>query len=381
MKQTARIISTYTADVSGAASALFELGGMTVMHDASGCNSTYNTHDEPRWYDQDSLVFISALSEMEAILGDDEKLVSDITAAALDLKPRFIAIAGTPIPMITGTDLPAVARRVERNTGIPAFGLKTNSMHSYLLGAGMALEAVARRFVRAGVPREAASGKVNVLGMTPLDFSVNGSERSIRQWLSGNGFTPLSVWAMGSTLDELAEAGRAAVNLVVSYDGLPTAKYLRETFGTPWVAGVPFGLAFSGRLAELLRRAAETGENAAPCALRPESAGPRAVIVGESVCSGSLAAAAALDEGVSARVVCPLETEAGLLASGETESPDEDDIIPQLRPGDLIAADPLYRPICPKDSAFYPLPSEAFSGRIYRKDIPNLIAKKTNLKG
>ncbi|HNY00827.1 MAG TPA: oxidoreductase, partial [Oscillospiraceae bacterium] len=64
MKQTARIISTYTADVSGAASALFELGGMTVMHDASGCNSTYNTHDEPRWYDQDSLVFISALSEM-----------------------------------------------------------------------------------------------------------------------------------------------------------------------------------------------------------------------------------------------------------------------------------------------------------------------------
>ena len=143
MKQTARIISTYTADVSGAASALFELGGMTVMHDASGCNSTYNTHDEPRWYDQDSLVFISALSEMEAILGDDEKLVSDITAAALELKPRFIAIAGTPIPMITGTDLPAVARRVERNTGIPAFGLKTNSMHSYLLGAGMALELAA----------------------------------------------------------------------------------------------------------------------------------------------------------------------------------------------------------------------------------------------
>ncbi|MEG2653826.1 MAG: oxidoreductase, partial [Ruthenibacterium sp.] len=39
MKQTASIISTYAADVSGVASALFELGGMTVMHDASGCNS------------------------------------------------------------------------------------------------------------------------------------------------------------------------------------------------------------------------------------------------------------------------------------------------------------------------------------------------------
>ena len=49
MKQIARMISTYTADVSGVCSALYELGGMVVMHDPSGCNSTYNTHDEPRW--------------------------------------------------------------------------------------------------------------------------------------------------------------------------------------------------------------------------------------------------------------------------------------------------------------------------------------------
>ena len=48
MKQTARIISTYSADVMGVCSALFELGGMVVIHDPSGCNSTYNTHDETR---------------------------------------------------------------------------------------------------------------------------------------------------------------------------------------------------------------------------------------------------------------------------------------------------------------------------------------------
>ena len=33
MKQTQAFLSTYTADVSGVCSALFELGGMTVMHD------------------------------------------------------------------------------------------------------------------------------------------------------------------------------------------------------------------------------------------------------------------------------------------------------------------------------------------------------------
>ena len=57
MRQSYRMIPVYTADVSGVCSALYELGGMTVMHDPSGCNSTYNTHDEIRWYDQDSLIF------------------------------------------------------------------------------------------------------------------------------------------------------------------------------------------------------------------------------------------------------------------------------------------------------------------------------------
>ena len=58
MKQTARIISIHAADTSGVCSMLYELGGMVVVHDASGCNSTYSTHDEPRWYRQDSMIYI-----------------------------------------------------------------------------------------------------------------------------------------------------------------------------------------------------------------------------------------------------------------------------------------------------------------------------------
>ena len=37
MKQTARIISTYSADTFGVCSALFELGGMVVMHGPRSC--------------------------------------------------------------------------------------------------------------------------------------------------------------------------------------------------------------------------------------------------------------------------------------------------------------------------------------------------------
>ncbi|MBQ5684575.1 MAG: hypothetical protein IIV27_02950, partial [Clostridia bacterium] len=93
----------YSSDLSGVCSALYELGGLLVMHDASGCNSTYATHDEPRWYGSDSLIFISGLREYDAILGNDEKYIRDVCEAAEETHPTFIAVFGSPIAAMTGT--------------------------------------------------------------------------------------------------------------------------------------------------------------------------------------------------------------------------------------------------------------------------------------
>ena len=78
MRQTRRILPVTAGDISGAASALYELGGMTVIHDPSGCNSTYNTHDEIRWYDQKSLIYVSGLTDVDVINGDDDRLIAEV---------------------------------------------------------------------------------------------------------------------------------------------------------------------------------------------------------------------------------------------------------------------------------------------------------------
>lgn len=370
MKQTSTIISTYSADVFGVCSALFELGGMTVMHDASGCNSTYTTHDEPRWYDMDSMVYISGLSEMEAIMGDDEKLIGDICAAAQQLQPRFIAVAGTPIPTMTGFDFEAVAQLIEDRTGIPAFGFPTTGMNTYVHGANMALEAMARRFVnRAAKKTEAPS--VNILGLTPLDFSVNGADGSIAAFLKESGFEVLSKWAMGSSLEDLSKAGSAHVNLVVSSTGLGAAKALQELFGTPYVVGVPMGAEYSALLRGALQTTAATGENQFPaCCL----SGGDVVVVGEAVTSVSLASALELSLGKAARVVCPTECEKTLLRPKDAHLIYEEDIASAIASAKTIIADPLFRPICPEQAKFVELPAENFSGRIWREGIPNLIS-------
>lgn len=257
MKQARTILPTYSADVFGVCSALYELGGMTVMHDASGCNSTYSTHDEPRWYDMDSLVFISALTEMEAIMGDDSKILRDMETAIAELHPKFATLCGTPIPMMIGCDIPTIASQLERESGIPCFGFQTSGMRSYLCGASEALEAVVRRLTdRNAVVRP---GTVNILGATPLDFSVTGSVPAMVSLLEQNGWEVLSTWAMGSTLSDLSRAGQAQVNLVVSGVGMKAALALQELYGTPYVVGTPTGEAFSAHILKLLEQAALDG--------------------------------------------------------------------------------------------------------------------------
>lgn len=433
MRRTNRILPVYAADISGVCSALYELGGMTVMHDASGCNSTYTTHDEPRWYSMDSMVYISALSELEAVMGDDEKLVGDIVDAAGNLHPRFICMGGTPIPMMMGTDFRGIARMIERQTGVPVIGIPTNGMHSYVQGAGEALKWMAKRFCP---PREEPAGagavrdrcdkrpkdsgnhriKVNILGVTPLDFSLTGNIARMKQFLLDQGMEIVGCWAMESSLDELMLAGEADVNLAVSGVGLPVARQLREMYGTPYVTGTPVGRKTARRLAGLIRLGAETGENqnllagteagenqalpsgtdagenqalAAGTDAGEKQALPsgtdmtvdlgfdglperlsdeRVLLIGEQVIAGSLRCSLREDFGADrVTVLCPTEGEEALAREGDVLSWDEDEVILAMNQHTVIIADPLYRQVCPEGSGivFVDFPHEACSGRMY----------------
>ena len=77
--------------------------------------------------------------------------------------------------------------------------------------------------------------------------------------------------------------------------------------------------------------------------------------------------------GIPCKVLCATECPDGILRECDCMTPDEDDIIPELEGAVYVIADPLYKPIVPESAKFIPLPSEAFSGRLYRDEITNLI--------
>ena len=420
MRQAYRIIPVYTADVSGVCSALYELGGMTVIHDPSGCNSTYNTHDEIRWYDEDSLIFISGLTDIDAIMGNDEEFLQDIKNAAKELKPGFISLVSSPIPYMNGTDFAGLAEELEAELGIPVFSVPTSGMHDYVYGAGLALAEIAERFTENSGKRSVQPHTVNLLGVTPLDFGPQPGVDLMKKNLEAQGVKVLSTWAMGSSPDEIRGAGDAEVNLVVSSVGIPAANVLRKKFGTPFVVGTPLW-GYESVCADTVRKMAESGRKDGDrpdeekktfcqeelsiqneCRILEESgtaqklwnvdpmqvayfrdrgtdrnsdarsAHPEITLIGEPVTAGSLAASIEKKYGRKVRVLCPLEITEGLLTEGSCKVTGEQEMEERLSTAEIIVADPLYRPVCPKAVRFYELPHIAFSGRIYLRDIKKL---------
>ena len=425
--QTHVFTSTYTADVSGVCSALYELGGMTVIHDPSGCNSTYSTHDEPRWFDTDSLMFVSGLDEMTAVLGDDNVLNDDVTHAVRDLKPRFVTLCSGSIPHIIAFDCKGVAHLLEKRTGVPMLPVTTTGNRSYVAGVGAALTEWVKRFAdslespyrvsSSGSPDcsantlEGAAGpesfSVNLLGVTPLDFSINGNVDAMRKVFEDASIPVNCCAAMGESFDSLRHIFRASVNVVVSSCGRRLARYMEQTAGIPYVEGTPIGAYGAARLPKLAKEAYEKkrasleedshgaldgtsgslrmllakkkGDSEGICLWKGNPAHERwdvpdgqILIIGEEVFAQSLAAAINqltpdCRHGLRAFAVWP-DVDHGF---------PEDVLAELIRKSRYIIGDPLYRTI-PHDSkqnTFVDFPHEAYSGRIFRDRIPVFIGK------
>lgn len=425
--QTHVFTSTYTADVSGVCSALYELGGMTVIHDPSGCNSTYSTHDEPRWFDTDSLMFVSGLDEMTAVLGDDNVLIDDVTHAVRDLKPRFVTLCSGSIPHIIAFDCKGVAHLLEKRTGVPMLPVTTTGNRSYVAGVGAALTEWVKRFAdslespyrvsSSGGPDcsanslEGAAGpesfSVNLLGVTPLDFSINGNVDAMRKVFEDAGIPVNCCAAMGESFDSLRHIFRASVNVVVSSCGRRLARYMEQTAGIPYVEGTPIGAYGAARLPKLAKKAYEKKRasleedshgaldgtsgslrmllakkkgdsegirlwNGNPAHERWDVPDGQILIIGEEVFAQSLAAAINqltpdCRHGLQAFAVWP-DVDHGF---------PEDVLAELIRKSRYIIGDPLYRTI-PHDSTqntFVDFPHEAYSGRIFRDRIPVFIGK------
>ena len=366
MKNFHMILPTFAPDYSGVCSVLFELEGMVVIHDAGGCTGTFTGYDEPRWFDEKSCIFTSNLDDVEAVFGTDDILLDKITSAQKFLDRRFIALLGSPSPMVLGTDIEALSKIIQQKTGKKCISFNTKGMAFYDEGVSMALLALAKNFLPLKRP-QIIPHSVNLIGATPLDLANRHNVNAIRKFLEESGFPVCSTWAMGSTLDEISNSLGAECNIALTASALKTARYLEHTYGMPYLTG-----SFSGvkGAEEGLRKleALLTGKRY----LRytpPEQTGKRTLIVGEQLLANGIRQALELDlnkGGID--VVSFFNADPRYMRPGDCGGIDEEELTQRVRSGvyDLVIGDGLCRLFDTeqKHCRFVDIPHVAVSSRL-----------------
>ena len=167
MKGLRKYLSPFAPDQSGAAAVLCEFHGLIIILDAGGCAGNICGFDEPRWFESRRAIFSAGLRDMDAILGRDDRLVEKIGKACEKLSADFIAVIGTPVPAVIGTDYRALSRMIEKKTGIPALTIDTDGTKLYDDGE----KGHGKNYLKSSLLKKMWSQDVlGIIGATPLEF-------------------------------------------------------------------------------------------------------------------------------------------------------------------------------------------------------------------
>ena len=258
-------------DYSGAAGVLFGLDCLVVLVDAGCCTRNYTEYDEPRWARRRKTAFSAQLRTLEAVLGDEERIVEQTADGVHELGVSCAALLGTPVPAVTGMNLPGIACDVEERAGMPALGIETCGFETYERGASRAFKALVSRFAHASEASaardEAAPLRVNVLGLTAQDCMGEADMQACLGWLQEAGLKITFSTAGSYTLDDVAAAGQADASIVVAWSGLAAARELQQRRGVPSVVGRPWCAEDARVLAKLERKAASGETQSGPLCL------------------------------------------------------------------------------------------------------------------
>ena len=335
-------LPTYAGDYSGVCSSLFDLNCMVLINDANCCTRNYVSFDEPRWTDSRKSIFCSKLRTIDAILGNEGKVVDQTIEAAKTINPDFIAVLGSPVPAIIGMDITGLAREIEERSGYPTLGFTTTGFDYYNKGITSAMLALIKKFAIKDI--ETIRDSVNILGLTPLDFSANDNSVIFKHLLENAGLKVNCSFFMNIDMEQVRHSLAAAVNLVVSQSGFAAAIYMREKYGIPYVVATPIGRQFSQNILQTVRQTLKDKQSRVLNFKNSKEISPSILIIGDQVIANSLRAAMQLiNENVNITVASLFSIRPELALQEDFFIKNESHLIELLHSGkyDSLLADPL----------------------------------------
>lgn len=388
MKNLYQFLPSPAPDYAGVSSLLFEMDILTVFLDPHGCNGQTLYYSEPRYqhFNYIPKSFSFSITEIDAIKGIDSLLIHKVKNTLNHISAKAIALVGCPVSSIIGTDFCALEKKLEKETGLPAFFVNTTGLDSYEAGQKKLLSQLISKFTNTNIISSVSSNDVHILGATPLDGWDHTAICEYTDLLMTSGANSVVCWGHGGDLDAVSSVYKARLLIAVSASGLHAARILSKQYGIPYIIGFPVGaknsLIFSNVLKDFFLKG--TIENHVLFEkYSSKTSGKTALIIADQINANAIRSCLINEFGFQgADVASIFSLDPYLCAKNDFHIHSEQFLAEYCvnhKSYDVIIGDPLYRAMLPANIPFISCPHPALSGMLYWKDSFSYFGEKGTL--
>ncbi len=186
-------------------------------------------------------LFTTHMSEDDVVMGDVTRLEEAIVELDAGYEPQVLFVVASSISSVIGTDLKGVCNYMQQEVSCRLIPVEQGGFRG---DYSMGLRDIQKQLVRV-LPKDGVSKKpdtYNILGASMGRYRMASDVWEIENLLAESfGLTLHTSLCCHTSIEELETMGCAAVNIVVSAEGIEAAELLQQRFGTPYVYWPPYG--------------------------------------------------------------------------------------------------------------------------------------------
>ena len=190
---------------------------------------------------QQDRLFTTHMSEDDVVMGDVSRLEKAIVEIDRSFAPKAIFVVASSVAAVIGTDIKGVCSYMQEQVSAKLIAFEQGGFRGdYSVGLTEAYKLLVKE-LPVDEP-EPQPDTVNLIGFSMGSYRALSDRPELERLLEEAFGLKIGACLCGETgIEKIEQMGGAALNLVLREEGLPAAQMLKTRFGTPIVAGAPYG--------------------------------------------------------------------------------------------------------------------------------------------
>lgn len=201
--------------------------------------------------EQENRLFATHMTEDSVIMGYTDTLEEAIVEVDKWISPKVIFVVASSVSSIIGIDLKGVCTTVQPKVTAKLYALENGGFRGdYTAGIKTAYISLFKDML--GNNSIKIDNSYNILGASLYRYRIKSDINEIKYLMKESfNYDPISILCIDTNEEMIRNSINAKINIVISFEALELAEYMKETYGIPYIYGTPYG--YTGTL-EWLRK-------------------------------------------------------------------------------------------------------------------------------